>query len=177
MGVAEWRTLSRWRNFSVWHGRLPHWRADGVWYYVTFRHRRDLSEDEQAELFTAFVRQPAAKWELATLCVLPGSTSLIVSLPEQRMPGKNELEDIVERCKTKAGKAILKSSGERYAPFYAESYDRIVRDEAEMFDRVGEIARSPYEAGLCTEGEEYRFLWTTWNPSEESDSIGHPSAT
>ncbi|MBS1714887.1 MAG: hypothetical protein JST30_11190 [Armatimonadetes bacterium] len=168
--------MSRWQNFSIWRGRLPHWRADGVWYFVTFRHRRELDEDERAELFTAFVRQPASKWELAVLCVLPEVTNLIVSLPEQRSPGKNELEDIVERCKTKAGKAIVKASGERFPPFYSESYDRIVRDEAEMAERVGEIARSPYEAGLCTVEEEYRFLWSTWNPMEENDPFGQQTS-
>ena len=168
--------MSRWRNFSIWRGRLPHWRADGVWYYVTFRHRRQLSEDELAELFGGLVRQPATKWEIAALCVLPESTSLIVSLPDQRPSGKNELEDIVERCKSKAGKAIVKRSGERFSPFYAESFDRIVRDEAELAERVEEIARSPQEAGLCTEEDEYRFLWTTWNPSVESDSSGHPTS-
>ena len=34
----------KWANFNVWRGRLPHWRADDVTYYATFRHRRDLDE-------------------------------------------------------------------------------------------------------------------------------------
>lgn len=43
-----------------------------------------------------------------------------------------ELSDVIERVKTKVGKQIIKASGERWSPFYAESFDRIVRDDAEL---------------------------------------------
>ncbi len=98
---------------------------------------------------------------------------MIVALPENRPSGRNDLEDVVEKCKARAGKAIVKRTGERFAPFYSESYDRIVRDDEEMLEKIGEIARSPQEAGLCTDEDEYRFLWLTWNPSDENEPRAH----
>ena len=32
--------MGSWKGFHIWKGRLPHWRADDVTYYVTFRHKR-----------------------------------------------------------------------------------------------------------------------------------------
>src|SRR5689334_895701 len=148
--------MTRWRNFSVWRGRLPHWRADDVCYFVTFRHRRALEEDELAQLFSALVK-PQGRWRLDLLCVLPDRTDLLVRVEKAASGQAYELSDIVERAKRKAGKAIIKASGERFPPFYGESYDRIVRDDAEMETTWEKIVAAAEEA--AENSSEYRFLW------------------
>ncbi len=152
-------SVAKWSNFSVWRGRLPHWRADGVSYYVTFRHRRPLGEDECADLFAALVKPQGRRWDLELLCVLPEKTELVARVAESPSGTAYELSDIVEKAKTKAGKAVIKRSGERFPPFYSESYDRIVRDESEMAGIWESILGSPVSEGLCEDPEEYRFLW------------------
>lgn len=153
--------MSRWRNFQIWRGRLPHWRADGVSYYVTFRHKRPLDETERQELFSALVRQQGKKLDFEILCVLPEVTESIVRVVAEKHGQPAELSDLVEKGKAKAGKAIIKRSGERYPPFYFESYDRIVRDEAEQaefWERI--LALAAEEAG-SEDPEDYRFIWTS----------------
>lgn len=148
----------RFQNFSIWRKRLPHWRADHVTYYVTFRHRRDLDEAERLALFRQLLRPEGRKWDLAILCVLPGATELVFQVKEGPK-GSYELSDIVEKAKSKAGKLIIKNTGERFPPFYTESYDRIVRDEAELDEHFQRILFSMVTAELAEDPEEWEALF------------------
>jgi hypothetical protein len=154
-------TPSRWKNFRVWRGQLPHWRADGVTYYVTFRHRRSLDEDERRVLFRALMKADGRDWNLLIVSVLPEQTDLIGTLVSPGGEGADKLTSLVERAKTRAGKEILKVTGERFPPFYGESYDRILRDEAELAMFLDQIARGPVDVGLAESPEEYSTLWMT----------------
>jgi len=156
--------VSRWNNFNIWRGRLPHWRADGVNYYLTFRHRRALTETECQDLFAALLKPQGRKWDLELLAVLPEKTEMIVAVETSPTGEPFELSDIVEKAKSKAGKVIIKRSGERYPPFYSESYDRIVRDEDEMSSTWEAIVESPQKAGLTEDSEDYQFLWVNGAP-------------
>ncbi|MCW5936012.1 MAG: hypothetical protein KIT11_01730 [Fimbriimonadaceae bacterium] len=155
--------MPAWRNFSIWRGKLPHWRADGVTYFVTFRHRRPLSEDERQALFLQLLRANGRKWNLSLLCVLSEKTDLLVTVGESPGGEPYELSDVVEKAKTKAGKAIIRASGERYPPFYGESYDRIVRDDEEFEKFWLEIVDGP-ERHEGADVDEYEFLWADGAP-------------
>jgi len=156
--------MARWSNFNIWRGRLPHWRATGVNYYLTFRHRRPLAEAECQELFAALLKPQGRKWDLELLVVLPEKTEMIVTVENSPTGEPFELSDIVEKAKSKAGKAIIKRSGERFPPFYTESYDRIVRDGAEMATTWESIVESPQKTGTADDSEDYQFLWVNGAP-------------
>jgi hypothetical protein len=147
------------KNFSMWRGRLPHWRADDVRYYVTFRHRRELDEGERHLLFRLLLKPDAQRWDLAILCVLPESTDLIFTVREAPGGQPFELSEIVEKAKQKAGKQIIKKTGERFPPFYSESFDRILRDDAEFEEHWLAILESPVSADICSDPEDYETLW------------------
>lgn len=134
----------RFQNFHIWRGRLPHWRADDVSYYVTFRHRRELNENEIRLLTTGLIRPEGRKWSLQILCVQPDVTEMVLEMIEGPK-GVPELSDIVEKTKAKVSRKILKASGERFDVFYRESFDRIIRDSTEFeetFARILEAAAS-----------------------------------
>lgn len=134
-------------------------------YFVTFRHRRDLDESERQLLLRALLKPEGKKWNLVIVCVLPGETNLIFSVNEAPSGEPYELAEIVERAKTKTGKAIVKKSGERWPPFYNESFDRIVRDDDELEQRWQEILDSPVNHELAEDPEEYEFLWVAGAPA------------
>jgi hypothetical protein len=147
------------KNFSIWRGRLPHWRADDVRYYVTFRHRRPLDDSERLLLFRTLLKPEGQKWNLLILCVLAEQTELIFSVREASTGRPYELAEIVEKAKKRAGKGIVKKTGERYPPFYSESYDRIIRDDAELEERWQAIFDSPANEPDLPEADEYETLW------------------
>jgi len=148
----------------MWRGRLPHWRADDVTYYVTFRHRRPLDEFERRNLLRALLKPDGRQWELLILGVLPDRTELMFKVHEASTGRPYELSDIVEKAKTRVGKAIIKKSEERWPPFYEESYDRIVRDEAEFEERWQAIFDAPVNEELAEAAEEYDCLWVADAP-------------
>lgn len=148
----------RFENFSIWRNKLPHWRADHVTYYVTFRHRRELSEAERLVLYRQLIRPEGRKWDLSILCVLPDTTELVFQVHEGPK-GTYELSEIVEKAKAKAGKLIIKNTGERFPPFYTESYDRIIRDEGELDEHFQRILFSMVNAELAEDPEEWQTLW------------------
>lgn len=149
----------RFTNFSIWRGRLPHWRADDVRYYVTFRHRRSLDDAERQELFRALLRPEGKKLDLLILCVLPDTTELIFEVKEAPTGRPYELSEIIEKSKNAAGKKIIKKTGERFPPFYSESYDRIIRDDAELEEHWQRILDSSVTLELVEDPEEWAQLW------------------
>ncbi|MBS1717298.1 MAG: hypothetical protein JSS72_06170 [Armatimonadetes bacterium] len=152
------------KNFRMWRKRLPHWRADDETYYVTFRHRRPLDSAERLLLFRALLNPDGRRWNILILCVLPENTEILFTVTEKSPGVPYELSDIVEKAKDKAGRKIIKATGERFTPFYTESYDRIVRDEAELDERWQAILDAPVSEALCESPEDYNELWVVDAP-------------
>jgi len=152
-------------NFKIWRGKLPHWRADDVTYYVVFRHRRALEPKERNLLLRLLIRPDGRRWDLLIACVLPEQTELIFRVREAPTGEPYELSEIVEKAKLKAGRQIIKLSGERWPPFYAESFDRIIRDDAELEERWDQIFNSPTGLELPVDPDEYEGLWVVDSPS------------
>lgn len=149
------------KNFKIWRGRLPHWRADEVTYYVTFRHRRDLDAEECAELLHCLLKPDGARYEVLIAAVLPNQTEMMFTVNPGPSGEPYELAKIVEGAKRRAGKTIIRRTGERFPPFYEESYDRIVRDESELAERWESILASPERSGCCDDAESWPGLWVT----------------
>lgn len=135
----------------MWRGRLPHWRADDVTYYATFRFRRALLDSERATLLRTLL-QPQGKRFDADLIAVGVETAEMIFRVRKDARGENyELSKVLEKAKQKAGKLIIARSGERFPPFYLESYDRIIRDDAEYEERWLAIVEAL--------AEEEDFLW------------------
>ncbi len=143
----------------MWRGRLPHWRADEVTYYLTFRHRRALTDEERTVLYNQILRLDGRDLSIESLCVLAEDTELLVKQPSQQKSKRADLSKIVEKAKAQAGKRIISKTLERFPPFYEESYDRIVRDQAEFEEKLEAIMTSPERVGLSQDASQYHCLY------------------
>lgn len=148
----------------MWRGRLPHWRAEDEAYYVTFRHRRPLAEEERTSLMKELMRVQRRKLDILIACILPDQTDLIFRVEKGPDGEEYDLSDVIEKAKRRAGKSIIKTSGERFPPFWIESYDRILRDEEEMQTFWQAIFDGP--AGLDHEQEPEEYEWLYVSESE-----------
>ena len=126
---------------------------------MTFRHRRALEEHERQLLLRNLVKPDGRQWDLLIACVLPERTDLIFKVLERPDGDPYELSQIIEKAKNKTAKFIVKNTGERFPPFYAESYDRIIRDEVELEQRWEEIFEAPTTAELAEDPDDYAGLW------------------
>ncbi len=134
-------------------------------YYVTFRHRRALTETERSVLLSALLRSDGNYIDVLIACVLPENTEVIFTARADPSGEIYELSDVIEKAKNKAGKKIIKASEERFPPFYNESYDRIIRDEAELEERWLAIFDSPVANELSEDSETYAALWVPNTPN------------
>ena len=148
-----------WQNFSIWRARLPHWRADNVTYYASFRHRRALEETERDRLLNNLLKSEGKRWDLVLICILPEVTEMMFTVRESPDGSAYELSDILEKAKTRAGKEIIKRSGENFPPFYGESYDRIIRNDEEFEATWEKIVESPVSLELVEDPDDYPWLW------------------
>ena len=110
-------------------------------------------------MLVALMRPDGTKWDLIIACVLPNQTELMFRVQEG-----NELSDIVEKAKTKTGKEIIKKSGEKWPPFYTESFDRIIRDDAEFEEFWTKILESPVDSELVDDPGDYPDLYVADAP-------------
>jgi len=143
-----------WKNFQMWRGRLPHWRADDVTYYATFSYRRDLDEEEMQILFAELLKRLARGLNLILLATFPDKTEMVF-----RDRGK-DFTDTIEKAKVKAGKLLIEKSGERWPPYSTESFDRIIRDEDEYEETWTRIIDTCGESDIEDEDGDYPFIWT-----------------
>ncbi len=153
------------KNFNIWRGKLPHWRADEVTYFVTFRHTRPLDDAERYLLYQSLIRPDGKQLDLMIMVVLPERTDIMFSVREAPTGLPFELSDVIEKAKTKAGKKIIKKTGERFPPLYGESYDRLVRDDGELQERYDEILASPVDLELCEDPGDFETLYVANAPS------------
>lgn len=151
--------MARFSNFKIWRGRLPHWRADDVRYYVTFRHRRELDDAERQLLFQTLIRSDGSRFDLLALLVLADRSEMLFTTKKTASGEPYELSKTIELAKSKAGKAICKVTGERFPPFYSESYDHIVRDEEELGEFAQKILDGPSESGWTESPDGFPTLW------------------
>ena len=118
-----------------------------------------LTEAERQSVFRQLLRCQERGLELTIVCVLPEKSELMFKVNSPK-----DLSDIVEKAKTKAGKEIVKKSGERFPPFYAESYDHIVRDDKEFEEYWEQILSAPADMELVDDPGDYPFLYVPYQP-------------
>ena len=147
------------KNFSIWRGRLPHWRADDVVYYVTFRYRRILLDDERQIMLRLLMKADGSKWDIVAASVGVEETEVIFRVRCSPSGKPAEIADIVEPAKRKAGRQIMAKTGEHYPPFYVESFDRIIRDETELEERLSQIIGKALEDEGHEDPRDCLFLW------------------
>lgn len=127
--------VARWENFAIWKGRFPHWRADGVEYYVSFPHRRPLTETECGTLFATLIRLHGRGFSFLALVTVPEKSEMVISVDRE----DTELNDLI----IKAQKRFMKARKLDERLFFAEPYDRIIRDESEREAFLEGILQAP----------------------------------
>ncbi len=172
-------------------GYLPHVKADGATYFVTFRLAdslpaevleswADAPEDERARNTERYLDQGAgacllARPELAEIVV----QTLLCHVGSQHtlheyvvMPnhvhvlltplGEYTLSDLLQGMKSVSAHKINTVLGREGPLWQHEIFDRVVRDDDEMQRLAFYIRRNPVKAGLIT--EESGFRWSSaWN--------------
>src|SRR6202046_3493679 len=129
--------------FDLYRHRLPHFRADGALYFVTWRLREglaDLSEEERDLAALSLRHFDGRRYRLHAYVVMNDHVHVIVEpYPDFR------LEDILHSWKSFSAKCI---GGHRQhvGPLWQDEYfDRVIRNDVEYQQKCGYALDNPFK--------------------------------
>jgi len=114
-----------------------------------------LANSEIAEICKYSLHYPDGKdYELICYCVMPNHIHLVFELIEGNK-GISKIMQSIKRTSARKSNQVLNQSGKFWQD---ESYDRLVRDEKELFFIIRYVLMNPVNAGLVT-------IWSDWKYS------------
>jgi REP element-mobilizing transposase RayT len=142
-------------DFYIYRRHLPHWRARGHLYFLTWRvHKKqdDLTSVEKDQVMSALKHFDGKRYKLVGYVVMNDHVHVLV-WPEDEYP----LEDIVHSWKSYTAHMLQQECRRKGKIWQDESFDRIVRDEQELYKEMQYILNNPRKR--WPEMDEYRWVW------------------
>ena len=148
------------QSFQITRRNLPHWQEPGKVYFITWRcqNGRFLSPQERTITLNALRHFDSKKWTLYAAVVLPDHVHLLAQPLWRDAGGAFDLGEIlhsIERC---SARKINQARGNQGSLWQDERYDRIMRDEAEFFEKWQYIRNNPVKEALADTPEDYSWL-------------------
>ncbi|MFN0068797.1 MAG: alanine--tRNA ligase-related protein, partial [Limisphaerales bacterium] len=160
---------------------LPHFERPWAKYMVTFSttDRRQLSPKArdivlESLLFTDRQR----RWQLYAACVMPDHVHFLFEpqVKEQDPDGNPvfwSLTELLHSIKSFTAHEINKAENTTGGVWEKESFDRMMRSDADLEEKFHYICRNPWDTGVVPVTEPYAWIWT---PGAETGSAGIPRA-
>jgi putative transposase len=143
------------QDLFIYKRRLPHWRLSGSIYFVTWRHYRDrpeLNPDERDAIASSLQYFDQQRYDLLAFVVMPDHVHVLV-----RPKNGFCLSQIVHTWKSYSAYALQREFSRRNAIWQDEYFDRIVRDQDELNEKVQYILTNPLK--IMPEIHDYRWVW------------------
>ncbi|MBI2956873.1 MAG: transposase [Acidobacteria bacterium] len=124
--------------------RLPHWTLEGATYYITFRlFREPLTLEEIRFVRDHIVSGDPRYYELLAAAVLPDHVHLLLR-PATRM----SLSLVMKGIKGVTARELNRRRRRKGPIWQDESYDRIVRNQSELIEKLNYMLLNSVKAGL-----------------------------
>jgi thiamine-phosphate pyrophosphorylase len=150
------------RTLKKAHRRLPHWTRDGSTYFITFRLNNGELAPKERKIVLDHAKHGAGKfYALAAAMVMPDHIHLLLQ-PRRAF----ELSRVLKGMKGVSAKLVNESRGNNGSLWQDESWDRIVRDQAEFDEKLQYMLNNPVKRGLVADpwtydGWYYNADWET----------------
>src|SRR5712691_9070847 len=122
---------------------LPHWRNDESTYFVTWRLSRgqeELDSSERDLIANAMKRFDGERYQLTAYVVMDDHVHALVT-----PIGSNSLQDILHSWKSFTAHQMGRHR-KQFGPVWQNEYfDRIVRDDKELGEKLDYILRNPWK--------------------------------
>ena len=149
--------------------RLPHFERPWGKYMVTFstREHRQLTPAERDIVLESILYAHAHRqYQLFAACVMPDHAHILFEpqIKEQDKDGKPtfySLGEILHGIKSTTAHKINKAAKVTGVHVWEEeSFDRLMRGDADLEEKFHYICRNPWDSGVVSLTENYRWLWT-----------------
>ncbi len=154
---------------------LPHFERPWAKYMITFTTiaRRHLTPAARQIVLDAILHiRDASKWHLYAACVMPDHVHILVepqveSEDAEGRPVFHRLATLLHSLKSYTVHEINHREQKKGPLWEKESFDRIIRFEADLQEKFHYICRNPWTANLADENSDYPHVW--W-PEKEMES-------
>ncbi|MGA8640758.1 REP-associated tyrosine transposase [Candidatus Binatus sp.] len=148
---------------------LPHLEVPDVTYFVSFSclHRLEMPP-EARDLVKAEIRSLDKEYiDLDAAVVMPDHAHAIF-----RLSGTLTLTEVMKGIKGRSAHRVNQNTGRHGQVWTQESFDHIVRDEADWQEKMEYVRQNPVKKGLASSPEQYKWLYsrTEFIPSEKDES-------
>ena len=146
-------------ELTITKRNLPHWFINNSVYFITFRTKKiTLSEEERCSVLRHIVEGNNKYYTLFVAVVMPDHCHLIVK------PDKNySLSRILKGIKGVTARNINKIRCKKGSLWLDESFDRIIRNEEELKEKMEYILFNPVKKGLIEDPLLYKGLYINYD--------------
>src|SRR5437762_3216206 len=138
-----------WEEIRKRRRHLPHWEGDHCVYFITFRSIRGaLPEIALAQAMENIRFDDGRRYDLHLAVVMPDHVHLLIQPLGNADGGCYSLSEILKGLKGASARRINQLLNTSGAVWQEESFDRIVRDQKELEEKMGYMWNNPAKAGL-----------------------------
>ena len=131
--------------------RLPHWRLPGATYFITFRLLSgQLSPEERKLVLEHLLSGDPAFYSLIAAQVMPDHAHMLLCPNPAR-----SLSQIMKGIKGVTARKLNKNRGTKGRVWQDEYFDRIVRDNSELMEKLQYMFHNPLGRGLVEDPLDY----------------------
>jgi putative transposase len=143
-----------------YRGKLPHYQPDHKAFFITFSTYRRwiLPEPVRQIVIDICLAGNGQKFRLYGLVVMPDHVHLVLR-PLTDANGSFSIAEVMQCIKGASAHRINRALGRTGRVWEEESFDRALRCEESVLDKVEYILGNPVGAGLVHNPLEYRWLW------------------
>lgn len=145
---------------------LPHFERPWAKYMVTFstQDKRVLSLPARQTVLDSILHEMnRGRFELFGACVMPDHAHLLIEpaieSDKDGSPSFFPLSKILHSIKSFTSNVINQLEQSKEMVWQKESFDRMIRSEADLHEKFLYITRNPWTGGVVEEGEDYPFVW------------------
>jgi REP element-mobilizing transposase RayT len=140
---------------TIYTEKLPHWRLEGSVYFVTWRLAGSqplLTSEERTVVATSIKHFAGDRYHLFAYVVMDDHAHVLAA------PAKEfSLQQIMHSWKSFTANRLQRDFGRSGAVWQSEYYDRIVRDDHELDEKIKYILDNPRRR--WPEIVEYTWVW------------------
>jgi putative transposase len=157
--------------------RLPHFQPDFKIFFTTFcTYRRwNLPPAARRIVVDCCVAGNGLKFDLYGLVVMPDHVHLAI-VPICRPQGPIPIADIMQTIKGASAHGINKLLNRRGKVWQEESFDRALRKEEQIQEKLYYMMENPVRAGLVSNPLDYPWIWRRTASTVALGRAGTPGA-
>jgi putative transposase len=140
--------------------RLPHYQPDSKIFFVTFctHHRWRLPPRARDIVLEVCRHGDGTHFELLAVVVMPDHVHLAV-VPQLKPAGTVPIPSILQAIKSTTAHRINNELGHCGTVWQQESFDRALRREEQVDQKILYMMENPVRAGLVRNPRDYPWLW------------------